>query len=268
MTRFLFVLLFVNILHIPAFAQRCCDDEQCREEAMYFATDFISILDVLGAYPVNGTQNEIEEKFNHLKEQYPAKYAAIKSTKSDYEEWAEDDPTKKLCVVDYFGLDENRWYAYVIQQETEINHRSAEFCKGPGLHFDLNFGARNPYGAFEGFANSYHLLGAYTFGKHRCGGFFRLMAGPAFYHMGGVGYLMGVLRTELRITDIATMVGEVGNLKLILQGNANETLIGFGGGPAVEVGRKVSVQLLGQYYIAEAKDFYTVQIGLGYRFFN
>lgn len=268
MIRSVLLLLTFTVLFTSAFSQRCCDDEQCREEAMRFATDFINIFDVLGTYPANETQSEIEGKFNQLKGEYPAKYAAIKSTKAEYAKWAGEDPTKKLCVVDYFGLDVNRWYAYVIRQETEIKHRSAEFCRGPGLHFDLNFGARDPYGAFEGFANSYHLLGTYTFGKNPCGGFLRLMAGPAFCHIGGKGYLMGVLRTELRVTDIATLVGEVGNLKLILQGNANDVLIGFGGGPAVEVGRKVSVQLLGQYYIADVKDFYTVQIGLGYRFFN
>lgn len=258
----------LTLLSTPAFSQRCCDDKQCREEAMRFATDFINIFDVLGAYPANETQSEIEVKFNQLKEQYPAKYAAIKSTKAKYAKWAREDVTKKLCVVDYFGLDVNRWYAYAIRQETEIKHRSAEFCRGPGLHFDLNFGARNPYAPLEGFANSYHFFGTYTMGKHPCGGRLRLMLGPAYYHIGGVGYLMGALRTEIRITDISTVVGEVGNLKLILQGNANDVLIGFGGGPAVEVGRKVSVQLLGQYYIAQAKDFYTLQIGLGYRFFN
>lgn len=216
-----------------AFGQsdkKCCPDESCRQQTIEYVQRITGIVTFLGNCSDDKEVNETT--LSTFKASKPELYHdLILMVKDINKNFLSDNPrySDPGCFRDALpasgSLNVLRWINHVRFHILNVKPKfpSTEFCAGWKKRFELSQGAtaflnktRMAYfGSFRGYL-------AYTFkGKEKCGGTFRLMAGPGFFLQSRNSYITLSSRLAVRLADLKANVFNLGNLNAFGGYNTN-----------------------------------------------
>lgn len=223
-------LVTSNLLH----AQQCCDNAICKEKAIEYAKVISGLVNYLGTCSGDKTTDSIVLK--KLEQEKPEAYSEFVRMVRILDDYLYSDDSKFKGTECF----EKELAKNVAENALMwINHvrfhvlgkipffPSTEFCGGWKKRFEINQGSS----AFLDKTNMSYLGSArayliYTFfKKDKCGGRFRIMAGPALFLRSRNSYLTLSTRLAYKLKDLKASVFSLGNLNLF--GGYNSNFDGF-----------------------------------------
>ncbi|HYG37995.1 MAG TPA: hypothetical protein VD908_05220 [Cytophagales bacterium] len=260
----IFILLLFFFFQLPMVLaqENCCNEEACKTNAKELSEEVSASFALLGNDPNNF---ELREKIlDSFKVSDHNQYAEFVRLVKKVEKFNQENPFGLNCINGFIdNEDVLDWLTHFFLKYENVKGLSPEFCKGFGLHFDLNTGVADLFNNTESFSSSTRLLLSYTISKNNCGGKVRLMLGPSVYYQDQKLLFLINPRAEFRLRDIGTDLISIGNIKLITQANFNSSKLITGLGVGAEL-YNFGAQLLGEYQTG--KQNYSIQTGIFYRF--
>lgn len=259
---FILLLIFFFQFHVLHAQENCCNDEGCKANAKALSGEILSSFSSLGKDPNNF---ELREKIlDSFKVSNHNQYAEFVRLVKKLEKFNRENSFGLNCINEFINNEDVLdWLTHFFLKYENVKGLSPEFCKGFGLHFDLNTGVADLFNNGESFSSSVRLLLSYTIAKNNCGGKVRLMLGPSVYYQDQRLLFLINPRAEFRLLDIGTDLISIGNIKLITQANFNRSKLITGLGVGAEL-YNFGAQLLGEYQMG--KQNYSIQTGIFYRF--
>lgn len=266
------LILSLSIFTFSVYSQsgkRCCDDPACSQPAQGYAVRVTGLTGFLG----NCADDTAVDGpvFRHFKATRPEQCEELVKLVKTLDNWffgndhQYSDPD---CLTNAFPTASKAnvlcWINYIRFNVLGITSKfpSTEFCVGWKKRLEIAQGAS----AFLS-KSKMEYLGAlrayliYTFkGKEKCGGTFRLMAGPAYFLRSSESYLALSTRLGIRITDLRdkSKVFSFGNLNFFGGYNTNFDHFNYAeGGFEVELG-PFGVNLSGNYNTTSEKAGFLV----------
>ncbi len=222
---FLLLLCFFSFYNAEAqVKKKCCEDTRCKEKAREYGPKITGLVAFLGNYINTGNLAEDraanDQKLDELKRSREHVYNDFVRTVNEIVTYFFDTTRFRidLCLADEMPtINRSNVLAWInhFRDITPIIP-STEFCAGWKRRIELGQGAS----AFLSKGNVEYLGGLrgylmYTFkGKEKCGGTFRLMAGPGFFLRSTKAYATLNSRLSLRLKDIKADLFSLGNLNL------------------------------------------------------
>jgi hypothetical protein len=234
----------------------CCDNASCKQQTIEYVQRITGIVTFLGNCSDDKEVNEATlASFSTSK---PELYRdLILMVKEIHKNFLSDSPkyTDAGCFSDALpatgALNVMRWINHIRFHILKVKpvFPSTEFCGGWKKRFEINQGAtaflNKSKMAYFGSARAYLV---YTFReKNKCGGTFRLMAGPGFFLQSRNSYITLSSRLAVRLTDLKASVFSLGNLNVFGGYNSNFQEFSYAeAGLEVELG-PFGINLSGNY---------------------
>lgn len=260
--RALIFIIFFIVSNTLSAQNSCCEMQDCKDKAEKLAREITISVAYLGKDPNNYQQRDkILDSFRIVDEY---RYLKIVELIKNIDKFNNGTLGGLSCINEFIDEEDVLdWMTHFFLKYENVKGLSPEFCKGFGLHFDLNTGVGDLFRASESFSSSSRLLLSYTFSKKACGGRVRVLLGPSFYYQGREAFLLINPRTEIRLLDIGNDLLSIGNLKLIGQANFNNKILITGLGVSIELDN-FGAQVMGEYQTGKLN--YSIQTGIFYRF--
>jgi hypothetical protein len=227
-------------------AKKCCDDGTCQQRVIDYAVKITGLVNFLGAINEDNPSAN-EATLNALKASHESVYNDFLQTAKEIADYVFDKP-KYANVVTCFTnalptINKSNVIAWINYFRTVLKNPpfpSTEFCGGWKKRLEIAQGATaflsKTKMAYLGTLRGYLI---YTFSPKdkKCGGNFRLMAGPAFFLQSRNSYIALSTRLGVRLADLKANVFRYGNLNLFGGYNSNFAQFSYvEGGLEVELG--------------------------------
>lgn len=275
MKRLQLILSIVFLL--PGYAvwaqpqKTCCADTECQQKAIAYAVKISGLVNFLGSFNETDVA-ENETKLNNLQLNYKQVYYDLVKTVHEIADYFFDKPrfaNSLVCFTDALPVINKSnvvaWINYFRSEVKNPRFPSTEFCGGWQKRFEIAQGAtaflsRNKM-AYLGTVRGYLV---YTFQqKDKCGGNFRLMAGPSLFLRNRNAYITLSTRLGMRLADLKASVFSFGNLNVFGGYNTNFDYFSYAeGGLEAELG-PFGVNLSSNYNTHTSKFGFMVGIVFG-----
>jgi hypothetical protein len=208
----------------------CCDNEDCKQQTADYVQRITGIVTFLGNCSDDKEVNEAT--LNTFRANKPDLYKdLILMVKEVNKNFLSDNPkyNDPGCFRDALpasgALNLMRWINHIRFHILNVKpiFPSTEFCGGWKRRFEINQGATAFLSKTKmAYFGSLRAYLAYTFKeKNKCGGTFRLMAGPGFFLQSSNSYITLSSRLAVRLTDLKANVFNLGNLNVFGGYNTN-----------------------------------------------
>lgn len=226
-TLLLLFLLTGSIHRIIAQSPvKCCDDVQCREQAVSYAITLSALTKVLGRCQQQDSVNN--QLLAQLKNRDVNLYNSFVLNSKRAATFIEDS-LNGTCFADALPDDEAnnvfQWLLFMNKDKlSSPDFPSSEFCGGWERRLELTQGAANIFSSQTAYLGTLRGYVSYTFAPSGgCGGRLRLMAGPAVFLRNNTFYTTLSTRVAIRVKDISPKklpVG-LGNLNVYTEYNTS-----------------------------------------------